>query len=87
MFFSKHVLSKHLENAHQDIFTATVSINYRKKVGRLELLIFLILILTHQRAVVGIWIADQGDDKGYAREALKNLIDYALPTTVETDIL
>ena len=77
--FSKHVLSKYLENAHQDIFTAKqlrlIIEKNSRSIGTIDLFDF---DPTHQRAAVGIWIADQGErQKGYAREALKILIDYA----------
>ncbi len=77
--FSKHVLSKYLENAHQDIFTAKqlrlIIEKNSRSIGTIDLFDF---DPTHQRAAVGIWIADQGErQKGYAREALKLLIDYA----------
>ena len=77
--FSKHVLSKYLENAHQDIFTAKqlrlIIEKNSRSIGTIDLFDF---DPTHQRAAVGIWIADLGErQKGYAREALKILIDYA----------
>ena len=77
--FSKHVLSKYLENAHQDIFTAKqlrlIIEKNSRSIGTIDLFDF---DPTHQRAAGGIWIADHGErQKGYAREALKILIDYA----------
>ena len=77
--FSKHVLSKYLENAHQDIFTAKqlrlIIEKNSRSIGTIDLFDFDPI---NQRAAVGIWIADQGErQKGYAREALKILIDYA----------
>ena len=77
--FSKFVLKQYLENAHQDIFTAKqlrlIIEKNSRSIGTIDLFDF---DPTHQRAAVGIWIADQGErQKGYAREALKILIDYA----------
>lgn len=77
--FSKHVLSQYLANAHQDIFTARqlrlIIEKESRSIGTIDLFDF---EPVHKRAGVGILIADQGDrQKGYAREALELLINYA----------
>ena len=77
--FSKHVLSQYLANAHQDIFTARqlrlIIVKESRSIGTIDLFDF---EPVHKRAGVGILIADQGDrQKGYAREALELLINYA----------
>ena len=77
--FSKHVLTQYLANAHQDIFTAKqlrlIIEKEGRSIGTIDLFDF---EPTHQRAGVGIWIADEGErQKGYAKEALQLLIDYA----------
>ena len=77
--FSKHVLSQYLANAHQDIFTARqlrlIIVKQSRSIGTIDLFDF---EPVHKRAGVGILIADQGDrQKGYAREALELLINYA----------
>ena len=77
--FSKHVLTKYLANAHQDIFTAKQLRLIIEKEGRSIGIIDLVdFEPTHQRAGVGVWIADESErQKGYAKEALQLLIDYA----------
>ena len=77
--FSKHVLTQYLANAHQDIFTAKqlrlIIEKEGRSIGTIDLFDF---EPTHQRAGVGIWIADEGErQKGHAKEALQLLIDYA----------
>lgn len=77
--YSKHLLTKYLSNAHQDIFTAKqlrLMIEKEGKViGTIELFDFEPI---HQRAGVGIWIADQEErQKGHAKEALQLIIEYA----------
>ena len=77
--FSKHVLSQYLANAHQDIFTARqlrlIIVKESRSIGTIDLFDF---EPVHKRAGVGILIADQGDrQKGYAKEALELLINYA----------
>ena len=77
--FSKHVLTKYLANAHQDIFTAKqlrlIIEKNRKPIGTIDLFDF---EPTHQRAGVGILIADEYErQKGYAKEALQLMINYA----------
>ena len=77
--FSKHVLTQYLANAHQDIFTAKqlrlIIEKEGRSIGTIDLFDFEPI---HQRAGVGIWIADEGErQKGHAKEALQLLIDYA----------
>lgn len=77
--FSKHVLTQYLANAHQDIFTAKqlrlIIEKEERAIGTIELFDF---EPTHQRAGVGIWIADEEErQKGHAKEALQLLIEYA----------
>jgi len=77
--FSKHVLTQYLANAHQDLFTAKqlrlIIEKGGRPIGTIDLFDF---DPSHQRAGVGVWIADEGErQKGYAKEALQLLIDYA----------
>ena len=77
--FSKHVLTQYLANAHLDIFTSKqlrlIIEKEGRSIGTIDLFDF---EPTHQRAGVGIWIVDKSDrQKGYAKEALQLLIDYA----------
>ena len=76
--FSKHMLTEYLANAHQDIFTAKqlrlIIEKEGRSIGTIDLFDF---EPTHQRVGVGIWIADEGErQKGYAKEALRLMIDY-----------
>tara|TARA_B100000497_G_C7533569_1_gene323430 strand:- start:260 stop:775 length:516 start_codon:yes stop_codon:yes gene_type:complete len=77
--FSKHILSRYLENAHQDIFTAKqLRLMIEKdgvSIGTIELFDFEPI---HMRAGLGIWIVQESDRrKGYAKEALRLMIEYA----------
>ena len=77
--FSKHILSRYLENAHQDIFTAKqLRLMIEKdgvSIGTIELFDFEPI---HMRAGLGIWIVQESDRrKGYAKEALILMIEYA----------
>lgn len=76
--FSKHILTQYLANAHQDIFTAKqlrlIIEKAGEAIGTIELFDFEPI---HQRAGVGIWIADVSErEKGYAKEALQLMISY-----------
>jgi len=76
--FSKFVLEQYLVNAHEDIFTAKqvrlmVCANDNKSVGTIELFEF---DPHHSRVGIGILIEENSENKGYATEALKILIDY-----------
>ena len=77
--FSKHILSRYLENAHQDIFTAKqLRLMIEKdgvSIGTIELFDFEPI---HMRPGLGIWIVQESDRrKGYAKEALRLMIEYA----------
>jgi len=77
--FSKHLLSRYLENAHQDIFTIKqLRLMIEKDgqaIGTVELFDF---DPTNMRAGLGIWIVQNSDRrKGYAKEALRLIIEYA----------
>lgn len=77
--FSKHVLTQYLANAHQDIYTSKqlrlMIQKDEKDIGTIELFDF---EPTHLRAGVGIWIADESErEKGFAKEALQLLVNYA----------
>jgi diamine N-acetyltransferase len=77
--YSRFVLEQYLAEAHQDIFTAkqlrlVICMPDGKAVGCIDIFDFDPL---HQRAGVGILIADQADrGKGFASEALELLIKY-----------
>lgn len=78
--FSRFILKQYLEHAAKDIFEAKqlrLIIQLRSKhrpVGAVDLYDF---DPHHQRAGIGILIADASDRRqGYAREALETLIEY-----------
>jgi len=76
--FSKFVLEQYLVNAHEDIFTAKqirlmICDKDSKPVGTIELFDFDPL---NSRIGIGILIEDGSQNKGYAADALKVLIDY-----------
>ena len=77
--FSKNILAKYLENAHQDIFTAKqLRLMIEKDntpIGTIDLFDFDPVNL---RCGIGIWIVDEENRrKGYAKEALTLIIKYA----------
>jgi diamine N-acetyltransferase len=77
--FSKNILAKYLENAHQDIFSAKqLRLMIEKDstpIGTIELFDFDPVNL---RCGIGIWIVDEENRrKGYAKEALTLIIKYA----------
>lgn len=77
--FSKHILTQYLANAHQDIFTAKqlrlIIEKEEEAIGTIELFDYDPM---HQRAGVGIWIANVSErEKGYAKEALQLMISYS----------
>jgi diamine N-acetyltransferase len=77
--FSKNILAKYLENAHQDIFTAKqLRLMIEKDntpIGTIELFDFDPVNL---RCGIGIWIVDEENRrKGYAKESLTLIIKYA----------
>lgn len=77
---SKDVLSRYLENAHQDLLEAgqyrfVIDLD-RKAIGFLDLFEYDAI---HKRAGVGIAIAEaKHRGKGYAKEALKIVQQYAI---------
>ena len=78
--FSKNILAKYLENAHQDIFTAKqLRLMIEKDstpIGTIELFDFDPVNL---RCGIGIWIVDEENRrKGYAKEALTLIIKYTI---------
>jgi len=77
--FSKDILSRYLENAHQDIFTAKqLRLMIEKDgipLGTVELFDFDPI---HLRCGIGVWIVDEEHRrKGYAKEALQLIINFA----------
>lgn len=79
--FSRQVLREYLDNARLDIFQARQlrlvieTVESDKPVGLIDLFDFDPL---HQRAGVGILIGDRSEwGKGYAREALRMLLQYS----------
>src|SRR3954469_9733252 len=81
--FSRYVLEQFLVNAHEDIYTnkqlrLIISENDKEDaVGAIDLFDF---DPYHLRAGVGILIADEHRNKGYALEALQLLQEYAFKT-------
>ncbi|CAM1333482.1 GNAT family N-acetyltransferase [Tenacibaculum aestuariivivum] len=77
--FSKFILKQYLENAHLDIYEAKqlrlVIEDYKNKntIGMIDLFDFNPL---HKRAGIGILIHPDYQQKGFASEALKLLINY-----------
>lgn len=78
--FSKYILKQYLENAHLDIFETkqlrlvieeTIT---KKQLGMIDLFDY---NPQHKRAGIGILIHPDFQKKGYASEALSNLIEYA----------
>lgn len=78
--FSKYILKLYLENAHLDIYEAKqlrliVEENTSKnQVGMIDLFDF---DAKNQKAAVGILIHNTYQQKGFAKEALQLLINYA----------
>ena len=78
--YSKNILSQYLENAHLDIYEAkqlrlVIAENTSEKaIGLIDLFDF---CPQHKRAGVGILILENEQEKGYASDALKLLIDYS----------
>lgn len=78
--FSRYILKQYLENAAKDIYEAKqlrLIIQLKSKhrpIGAVDLFDF---DPHHQRAGVGILIAEPGERRqGYAREALETLLEY-----------
>ena len=77
--FSKYMLKKYLENAHQDIYEAKQlrmvieEISNNKTVGLIDLFDF---NPKHKRAGIGIVISEPYQKEGFASDALSLLIRY-----------
>lgn len=77
--YSRHLLKRYLENAHQDIFTVK---QLRLMIEREGVAIGTIDLFDyepmHARAGLGIWIVQESNRRqGYAKEALRLIIEYA----------
>lgn len=77
--FSKYILQKYIENAHQDIYEAK---QYRFVICNVEDVPIGMIDLfdfnpQHKRVGIGILIVPKYQSKGYASEALEMVIDYA----------
>ena len=77
--FSKHILTQYLANAHQDIFSAKqLRLIIEKEGGAIGTIELFDYEPIHQRAGVGIWIANVSErEKGHAKEALQLMIGYS----------
>lgn len=76
--YSKHILQKYIENAHQDIYEAkqyrfVICNTQNIPVGMIDLFDF---NPQHKRVGVGILILPQYQSKGFGAEALEMVIDY-----------
>ena len=78
--FSRFLLKQYLENAHLDIYQVKQlrliieEKSLEKQIGMIDLFDY---SPQHNRAGVGILISKEYQQKGYAYEALKLLIDYS----------
>lgn len=77
--FSKYVLKQYLENAHLDIYEAKqlrlmIVLNNHDTIGMIDLFDF---NPQHKRAGIGILIEKKYQKNGYAKEALKLLVNYS----------
>lgn len=77
--FSKYILKNYIENAHQDIYEAkqyrfVICDENNKPVGMIDLFEF---EPQHNRVGVGLLILPEFQGKGYAKEALELIIEYA----------
>ena len=78
--FSKFLLKQYLENAQQDIYEAKqlrLLITERKNNIPIGLIDLFDYEPKHRRAGIGILIHPEYENKGYASEALKQLVHYA----------
>lgn len=81
--FSRFVLEQYILNSHQDIFTAKelrlmiVRIKSGETIGIIDLFDFEPI---HRRAGIGIMIASQHQNKGFASETLDLIIGYSFNT-------
>ncbi len=76
--FSKYILQKYIENAHQDIYEAkqyrfVICDSKNIPIGMIDLFDF---SPQHQRIGVGLLITSEHQSKGYGAEALELVIDY-----------
>jgi len=77
--FSKYILEKYIENAHQDIYEAkqyrfVICATDNSPIGMIDLFDF---NPQHNRVGIGILITPSSQGKGYASEALELVIEYA----------
>lgn len=77
--FSKYILQKYIENAHQDIYEAkqyrfVITNTKNSPVGMIDLFDF---NPQHKRVGIGLLITSKQQHKGYGAEALELVIDYA----------
>lgn len=77
--FSKYILQKYIENAHQDIYEAkqyrfVICDTKNVPIGMIDLFDF---NPQHQRVGIGLLIISEHQNKGYGAEALELVIDYA----------
>ena len=77
--YSKFILQKYIENAHQDIYEAkqyrfVICNTQNIPVGMIDLFDF---DPQHKRVGIGILLLTQYQGKGYGSEALEMVIDYA----------
>lgn len=76
--YSKHILKKYIENAHQDIYEAkqyrfAICNAQNQPIGIIDLFDF---VPQHQRVGIGILILPEYQNKGFASEALKIIKKY-----------
>lgn len=77
--FSKYILERYIENAHQDIYEAkqyrfVISAIDNTPIGMIDLFDF---NPQHNRVGIGVLITPLFQGKGYASEALELVIEYA----------
>ncbi|EDM43289.1 acetyltransferase [unidentified eubacterium SCB49] len=78
--YSKHILTQYLNNAHQDIYEAkqlrlvVATSDNDKAIGFIDLFDF---DPKNRRVGVGILLLEEARGKGYGKEALRVLCDYA----------
>jgi len=78
--FSKYILKKYIENAHQDIYEAKqlrlviIDISTNERIGLID---FFDFNPQHHRTGIGILILEKYKNKGFATQALNLSIDYS----------
>ncbi len=77
--YSRHILQKYIENAHQDIYEAK---QYRFVICDVENIAVGMIDLfdfnpQHKRVGIGILVLPNFQHKGYGKESLELVIDYA----------